>query len=262
MTRFVAANGTSTACDVLGDGLPIVLIHGAEATRESFTALAQALAAHACVVTYDQRGCGETTDDGSEHHIPELAEDAAQLMAALGFERYAVMGTSLGGRVAQALAHAHGARLGALVLCNTWPLDRALAELDPQGATELRALRAGLPGTARALAERFYTAAHVARHPALADRFARAPATSRRSLLALETHPLPAERIAVPTLCVSGTDDRVVPPPVLRQLAARIPGARIEALEGVGHSAAVQAPAALAQRIASFILPDHERLFA
>ncbi|MBA2962160.1 MULTISPECIES: alpha/beta fold hydrolase [Ramlibacter] len=254
MTRFVDLHGHRTAYDVRGEGAPILLVHGAEATRESFSALAEALAAHACVVTYDQRGCGESAADAGEHHIPDLAQDANDLMESLGFARFAVMGTSLGGRIAQSAALGQPARLTALVLCNTWPLDRAIADLHPEGARKLRTLRAGLPSSARALAEMFYTPAHVATHPQLADRFARAPSTSRRGLLAAETHPLlRAESISVTTLCLSGSEDRVVPSRVAKGLSARIPNSRFEPLPGVGHSAAVQAPALLADQIASFL---------
>lgn len=256
MTLFADLSHARTAYDMRGTGSPILLIHGAEANRESLAELSKALSSHAaaplCAVTYDQRECGETVSDGAPHNIPDLAEDAVELMASLGFERFSVMGTSLGGRVAQALSIAHAERVEALCLVNTWPLDRALSDLHPQGVDRLRRLRAGLPATARDLAAMFYTPAHVALHPALAERFARPGSASRRSALALEVHDLPPERIRVPTLCISGADDQVVPTAVMSALAGRVAHSTSEIVPDAGHSIAVQAPAILALCIANF----------
>lgn len=257
MTLFADLGHARTAYDRRGTGNPILLIHGAEANRESLAELSMALSSHAepslCVVTYDQRECGETVSDGKPHNILDLAEDAAELMTSLGFERFSVMGTSLGGRVAQALSIAHTARVEALCLVNTWPLDRALADLNPEGVDRLRRLRAGLPATALDLAAMFYTPAHVARHPTLARRFAQPRSASRRSALALEVHDLSPERIRVPTLCVSGADDQLVPTAVMRALAERVAHSTSEVVPDAGHSIAVQAPSTLALRIANFM---------
>ncbi|WP_077001829.1 alpha/beta fold hydrolase [Variovorax sp. KK3] len=256
MTGFVNLRHARTAFDRQGAGLPILLIHGAEANRESLAGLASALAAPGpsvlCAVRYDQRECGETEGDGEPHTIPDLAQDAAELMTGLGFERFAVMGTSLGGRIAQALAIACPQRVETLCLVNTWPLDRQLADLNPEGVARMRRLRDGLPSTAAELAAMFYSPAHVARHPALAQRFARPAPGSRRGALAAEVHRLPPALIQARTLCVSGGQDRVVPTEVVRALADRIPRAQFACIEDVGHSIAVQAPEALAARIANF----------
>jgi len=256
VTQFASLRATRTAYVLRGEGAPILLIHGAEATRESFSALAlplsQQQATPMCVVSYDQRGCGESTGAGSAHGIPDLADDADELMASLGFRRYAVLGTSLGGRIAQALAMAHPDRVETLVLVNTWPLDATLAELNPQGVAQLRRLRAGLPATAAELAAMFYTRSHVASHPALAQRFARPPASPGREALAFETHALAEGRIKARTLCISGSEDPVVPPAVMRDLAARIPRAVFESIPHAGHSIAVQAPEVLASILLKF----------
>lgn len=258
MTGHVELRHGRAAFDEGGSGPALLLIHGAEATRESFTALSAALMPRAYVVAYDQRGCGESAP-GGEHHIPDLADDAAELMARLGHATFSVMGTSLGGRVAQSLAARHTSRLDRLILCNTWPLDRALTQLNPEGAARLRLLREGLPSTARELAEFFYTPEHVAEHPALARRFERVPATSARAMLALEVHAFEPSGLAIPTLCISGSQDRLVPAGVMSELASRLPRALFEVLAGVGHSAAVQAPERLADLIARFLTGSLDR---
>jgi pimeloyl-ACP methyl ester carboxylesterase len=257
MTRFADLRSTRTAYEMHGAGAPTLLIHGAEANRESFAQLSSALSSRAnaplCVVSYDQRECGDTVSDGKPHSILDLAEDAAELMAKLGFKRFSVMGTSLGGRVAQALSIAYPDRVEALCLVNTWPLDRLLAQLNPTGVERLRTLRAGLPSTGQELAAMFYTAAHVAQHPALVQRFAHPKIGSRRNALTLEVHALPPERIQARTLCISGQEDQVVPTLVMRMVADHIARANLVTVPLAGHSIAVQAPATLAGLIADFV---------
>jgi pimeloyl-ACP methyl ester carboxylesterase len=60
----------------------------------------------------------------------------------------------------------------------------------------------------------------------------------------------------VPTLVISGADDRVDPPAVLREeLLSRIPQAQLHILPGVGHLSPLEAPGALANLIRRFAQP-------
>jgi len=58
-----------------------------------------------------------------------------------------------------------------------------------------------------------------------------------------------AERVAAPTLVVGGTADRIVDPRVAPRVARLIPGARLSMLDGVGHVAQIEAPAAVADDV-------------
>lgn len=119
MVHFADLQNSKTAYELNGLGHPLLLIHGAEADRHSFKALANALAGSATVITYDQRDCGDTVNHAGTSSLVDLAHDAAQLIRWLGLGPVAVMGTSLGGRVAQALALLYPDQVRDLVLCNT-----------------------------------------------------------------------------------------------------------------------------------------------
>jgi len=110
------------AFECQGDGPPLLLMHGAEASRQMFAELVPHLSKHFTVIGYDQRDCGET--EGPEHAstLADLADDARQFIAALGLTRAHVFGSSFGGRVAQALALLHPGVVDHLVLGSTWPL--------------------------------------------------------------------------------------------------------------------------------------------
>ncbi len=254
-TRHAPTRHARTAWSVRGEGPPILLIHGAEATRTSFEPLAALLSARLTVYSYDQRGCGETESDSEPRSILDLVEDAAQLVEALGLARTNVLGTSFGGRIAQGLAIRHPAQVDRLVLCNTWPLDVSLDTAHAAGTRHLQALRAALPGSARELAETFYGSDHAERHPELVARMARraGQAAGSRGTLARSTAALRCEDIAAPTLLVAGSRDVVVPPRLMHEMQARIRGSRIVDVEGGHHAITVERPAAVAHEVEAFL---------
>ena len=84
----------------------LILIHGAEADRKSFTPLIPALARHFTCVTYDQRNTSDTTNPSDTYSSADLADDAAALIGSLGLQAQ-VWGTSYGGIIAQELAIRH-----------------------------------------------------------------------------------------------------------------------------------------------------------
>lgn len=259
MTNFVQAGDVRIAFEREGDGPPLILIHGAEASRQMFSALVPQLSKHFTVIAYDQRDCGET--EGPEHAatLADLANDAQRLIKALGFRRAHVFGSSFGGRVAQALALLHPRFVDHLVLGSTWPLPRPYEELCPD-ARRLAELRRGLPGTAEELATWFFPEAFLKRRPELRRIFANARPETARSARRLATVTTSLDMgvadIVAPTLVLAGELDRVVPPAVTLAMAGRIRGADAALLPEIGHVTAMQAPEVLAHHIVRFLSPE------
>jgi pimeloyl-ACP methyl ester carboxylesterase len=75
------------------------------------------------VTAYDLRGVGWSDQPTSGYSIPDLADDAARLCAAVGIERPVVVGHSLGGMIAVDLAARHPSLPSALVLVDPGPID-------------------------------------------------------------------------------------------------------------------------------------------
>lgn len=254
MIRNIDLSGCSTACEVIGEGPPVLLIHGAEADRRSFLRLSNALAEKVTVISYDQRDCGESRTTQRPYGLADLARDAAELIGALGYESAVVMGTSFGGRIAQMLAVSHPTIVKGLVLCNTWPLASSLKELHPEGQLRLRAAADNLPGAAEDLARMMYSDAYVNAHPECIDRMALKaahPARALRRSLASELH---HGTFATRTLLLSGSLDKVVPTGVMRRFFAQLENSEFVELAGVAHSMAVEAPELLATHISTFAL--------
>ena len=261
MTDFVQAGDVCIACERAGAGPLLLLMHGAEASRQMFGALVPLLSPHFTVVAYDQRDCGETEAPERAATLADLADDAQRLIEALGFARAHVFGSSFGGRVAQALALRHPRAVDRLVLGSTWPLPLGYDTLCPD-APRLAALRQGLPATAEELATWFFPEAFLTQRPELRRLFATARTESarsaRRAATVQTTIAQSAADIGAPTLVLTAELDRVVPPAVTLDMADRIRGARSALLPGVGHATALQAPALLAQHIERFLRSDRQ----
>lgn len=258
MTDFVQAGEVRIAFERHGEGPPLVMMHGAEASRSMFATLIPHLSQHFTVIAYDQRDCGETEAPERAVTLAALAGDAQQLIKALGFKRAHVFGSSFGGRVAQALALLHPQAVDRLVLGSTWPLPRPYEELCPD-ARQLSELRGGLPDTAEELATWFFPEAFLTQRPELRRIFANARPASARSARRGAAVASTVERgvadIVAPTLVLAGELDRVVPPSVTLAMAGRIRGADAVLLPGVGHVTAMQAPEVIAHHMVRFLNP-------
>jgi pimeloyl-ACP methyl ester carboxylesterase len=107
-----------------GDGAEtLVLVNGLADTKESWAAQVPAFAECYRVVSYDNRGVGGTTVTTGPYTTAQMAADLHGLVDALGLDRFHLLGTSMGGMIAQEYAIAHADRLRSVALCNTyaWP---------------------------------------------------------------------------------------------------------------------------------------------
>jgi pimeloyl-ACP methyl ester carboxylesterase len=124
----VRANGLEFSCIVSGpeDGAPVVLLHGfpeiAFGWRHQIPAL---VSAGLRVVVPDQRGYGQSSkpDGVSAYGLDRLGEDVVAIAAALGHDRFDVVGHDWGGIVAWHLAGRHAANVGKLAILNAPNLD-------------------------------------------------------------------------------------------------------------------------------------------
>ena len=104
-----------------GGGEPLLLIHGLGYARWGWEPVRPGLAERFDVVLFDNRGIGESDAPPGPYTVAEMARDAVQVLDEAGIERAHVVGTSLGGMVAQELALSYPDRVDRLVLDGTTP---------------------------------------------------------------------------------------------------------------------------------------------
>jgi pimeloyl-ACP methyl ester carboxylesterase len=125
--RIAARDGLRLAVrdygDPLAKGVPMLCLSGLTRTAADFDAFAHRHAAHRRVVAFDYRGHGNSERAGrASSYAPEnLLDDVLQVMAALNLHSPVVLGTSLGGSLAMALAVAAPMRIRAAILNDIGP---------------------------------------------------------------------------------------------------------------------------------------------
>lgn len=219
-----------------GEGQPLLLIHGLGYARWGWEPVVESLARSFDVILFDNRGIGESDAPPGPYSAGELAADALQVLAEAGVERAHVLGTSLGGMVAQELALAAPERVDKLVLaCTTpggsesFPMPEQTVRLMASGATLRQFVENALaPEPDPELVERILRHRDATAQPLEAWT---AQAAAGASFDALDR----IAGIAAPTLVLHGTEDAVVDSRNAAVLALRIPDARVELFPGGGH---------------------------
>jgi 3-oxoadipate enol-lactonase len=225
-----------------GDGPPLLLIHGLGYARWGWESVVEPLAEDFSLLLFDNRGIGESDAPPGPYTVAELAGDTLGVLDAAGVERAHVLGTSLGGMVAQELALAAPERVDRLVLACTTPGGPSAAPM-PQRTVQLFAEGPTLPPEV-ALRRFVENALAPGADPAIVDRILEHRLATAQPLTAWQAQAAAgmtfdaADRIATieaPTLVLHGTDDFVVDPANADLLLSRIPGARLELFPGTGH---------------------------
>ena len=125
-SRRIRASGATIHVKVGGDGPPLLLLHGYPQTHAMWHKVAPALARDYTVVCADLRGYGDSSKPrGVPGHANyskrAMALDMVEVMAALGFVQFHLVGHDRGGRVAHRLARDHGKRVRTLTVLDISP---------------------------------------------------------------------------------------------------------------------------------------------
>lgn len=246
-----------------GAGAPLLLIHGLGYARWGWEPVLPGLADRFDVILFDNRGIGESDAPPGPYTAADMAADAIQVLDEAGVERAHVVGTSLGGMIAQELALAHPERVDRLVLACTTP-GGPKGHPMPQITVSLMAEAATLePAVAlRRFVENALAPPTVAAHPELVERImqhrlatAQAPAAWAAQATAGATFDA-YDRLgglAVPTLVQHGDEDVVVDPRNADLLVGLLPDARVERFAGAGHLFFWEQPERFVASVSAFL---------
>lgn len=199
------------------------------------------------VAWFDNRGIGESDPSTATYRMMHVADDAARVLDALGWEQAHVVGVSFGGMVAQELSLRHPTRLSSLTLIATHP--GGLMGVVPRLRGMLAFVRAQLGDRTRALMGLLYPSEFLASvdRDALAQRMAmqtvRQPhRTVRHQLFAVMRHDTRRrlKDIAAPTLVIKPLADVLIRPFHSDRLAQHIPGCQLVEVAGAGHGVIFQ----------------------
>jgi pimeloyl-ACP methyl ester carboxylesterase len=248
----------------------VLLLHGFAGAKEDFADWLDPLAAEGWeAVAYDQRGHGQSghPDDEAAFSLPIFKDDLLALVDAMGWDRFVLLGHSMGGMVAQLAALAAPARLEGLILMDTshGPIDGLDPDLVALGqkvvceggmAALLTAQQAAGPGPLDSPAHQRLVAEREG-YQEFCD--SKTLATSPRMWLALSSQMVDqADRLqdlrtlSMPVLVVVGDEDQGFLGPS-RAMSSAIPGARLVVIPEAGHSPQFEAPDAWGEAVRAFL---------
>ncbi len=256
--QFKVLRNCKTAFEMAGHGAPLLMLHGGEADRRMFQDAIAHLQNTFLTITYDQRGCGETqVNDELDYGLGDLADDAADLIASLGYEKMHVLGQSAGGMVAQMLALRWPGRVDKLILQATAPLTSAKQVFEDERMREtMKAMAERGPA---AIAGLFSTPSYVAEHPEILDvlatrRGSRSPEDFGRRMLALKTFAsVDLGNITAPTLVLCPEHDQIIPRALSEEMSKAIPNATFQVYPNAGHIGIMQFPEGFSKTITKFL---------
>ena len=262
-----SVNDINIFYEIHGSGEPLVLINGLGYDLWMWHKMMPGLAEHFQVITFDNRGAGQSDKPAGPYNAQMLADDLSSLLAALDIERAAVMGHSMGGFVAQALVLGRPELVGRLILSatnfggpNHIPVTQeALAVLMDTQADPIERLRRGIvvscgPGFAEANPDMVDTwVAHRVQKP-LDPQDYQAQLAIGLSLSTVEASFEPRlKSVQTPTLILFGEHDKVVPPDNADLLAREISGSQVKNLSNAGHFFPLEVPDAANELIIDFL---------
>lgn len=261
----VAVDGARIVYRRIGKGRPLLVLNGFGATSADWDpSFINRLAGSNELILLNNRGIGGSTEDGQSFAIAKLATDAARVIESLGIGRVNVIGWSMGGFIAQALASNYADRVDKLVLLSTdsGGIEADLASpdvwsklVDTSGTPNEQARRLLFLLFPIDVAESSYrqfgdivAAARAQLPPELLNRQAAAMDAWHRNGLASQLG-----EIRVPVLIAAGMEDIVIPASNAMKLANAIHGAWLAQFPHGGHAFMAQYPRALADLINTFL---------
>ena len=251
--------------EITGTGPDLLLVAGLGGRGAFWSNQIQPFARHFRVITFDHRGCGESTPDKIVYGAEHMATDVLALMDAMEIDKANLVGHSTGGAIGQYIALDEPERLNKLVLSCSW------AGPDTY-LTELFRTRREILISCGPLAY-LTTGTYLAMPPTvLQPQMAKAGSSARKfmeerlsafpglevelsRINAVYTHDLRSRlhEISVPTFCIGAMDDAITPPGFTQEMGELIEGSEIHLLERGGHFAPIAATVDYNPRVLEFL---------
>lgn len=262
MAKYRTSNGPMAYREYgEGHGDPVVLLHAFPLDSRMWRPEAEALSGLRRVVTPDYPGFGRSPSTPAQPDVRYYAEGVRALLDRLELERIILGGLSMGGYVAFECLRLFPQRISGLVLANTRP-DPDTEEMR-EGRKEManRIAEEGVEVLFGMMRDRLLSRRTIEENVAVVE-LVRAmildgnPNGVVAALSAIrerpDSTPLLTD-IRVPTLVISGEEDKLSTPEVMAAMAGKIPNARHVVLEGAGHLSNLERPREFGAALSEFL---------
>jgi 3-oxoadipate enol-lactonase len=255
MARVQTGAGLAIGYEETGGGtaVPIVFLHGVGSDKSVWRPQLEHFGAERRAIAFDYPGYGDSDPAPEGTTRDDYAAAILSAMAELGVDRAHICGLSLGGVVAIAMHAAAPERIVSLILADTFavhPDGRAIYDRSLAASSDLRVMAEARVDVLLAQPADPAVRTEVVETMARID-----PAAYRIGAEAvwLADQRDRAGEIRVPTLVICGTEDRVTPPTLSRELAHLIPGAQYEPIGDAGHLSNLERPEEFDTLVGAFV---------
>lgn len=259
MSERTEVNGVGLAHQRRGHGPAVAFVHGLGGRKEAWAEVLAVTAGSGFeAIAIDLRGAGESDKPPGPYSVEGWAQDLVELLDALGLERVALVGHSVGCMVVEHASLALGERCGALAMLGgvlDWP-----PEAKPAFEQRAELARAGrMEEIAEAVTGTGLSPAAHSQRPELVERMKAMIAANEEeayaeSALATGRASMrEPERIGCPALAFAGEKDPVTPPVGSRAIAAAMPRSESGVVEGGAHWCMLEAPERVSELLLGFL---------
>ncbi len=263
---FVNVNSVRLFYEVKGSGAPIIFISGFGADHLVWDFVSESVSQEFKVITFDNRGVGQSDSPDVSYGIETMAEDAVLLLDALNIENAHVVGHSMGTSIAMTLAAKYPEKINKLILCNGFVSMNARANYLFDVINQLIDEEVSAESLGQVFMPWGYsneTLADLESNKLLMEYFDLMqnnpyPQTHIgycRQFAALKafdaTELLP--QIQAPTLVIAGEDDILTPPKGAQYLAEHISNAKFHLFKKSGHMTHLEYPYKFVELVKLFL---------
>lgn len=226
---------------IKGEGFPVIFVSGMGASHQEWFCQVPVLAKKFQIITFDNAGSGRSVHPDCEISIHEMAEDVSTLVQHLKLERVVLIGSSMGGLIAQCCLELFSKKIAGLILSSTFEgvNSHMIAVLSPllksRQSSKVR-IKNVLP---LMISEKF-----IREEPKIVQRYinqAEEMSAPRevlqrqvRAVLNFSPHP-PRSTHKMPMLILVGDQDVITTPSMAEHLQKRYPQAKLHLFKGAKH---------------------------
>lgn len=261
-TKKIRVDDIEMAYKIFGKGSPILLINGYSAPLDFWDpTLVERLASNHTVITFDNRGVGNTTVGNKKFSIPQFAQDTSKLLDALKIKKADIIGWSMGGMIAQELALSNPEKVGKLIIyasiCggnqSVPPSPEVLKVFSNQSGSTMERLQKFLP--------LLFPDQWRHDNPNFLDDLPKSSEQTTINTLNKQTEAITnwtgtcnrLGNITQPTMVLVGTDDVLTTPANSILIAEKIPAAWLIQIRGGGHAMMMQYPEKFSNIVDTFL---------
>ncbi len=248
---------------ILGQGMPVVLLHAFPVDGRIWLEQARALSDEFQVIVPDQRGFGKArhlADGLYEISVDQAADDVAQLLTELNIDKAFVGGISRGGYVSLAFARRHAERLLGLMLFDTRATPADEKERQSYEAMTNRLATEGIGFVPELMKPRIFGPTALAKRPELVqqvnemilDQDPQCVAAAARGMVSRpDARPI-LPSLTIPVLAVAGTEDGAYDG--TKAIAEAIPNAQFVEIPEAGHFCNLERPELVTATLRAFLI--------